>query len=842
VALKDLVSDLSNFNGRSQYDGLDSQIENGVDYFPNDDAPGFTPKTDLESLYKKANSVVPPNISGFVPASDGQLSQTWGSTFPTQFKDGFLPIANAVSKYNPPKNTLTHLIEPNISSGPEESIFEPTFNLIPGKGTKQLLAIAHGSNFTSILSYFYNDKIKGLGPSKTLTIAPNLTTGPTQPLWIPGLDDVPQIPKAHGSDFMVTPIKGFISRYDGESIGAGSQTFSVARVPHTINNSLANQNANYTTAKNEGPFTGVSNFSVDTMKSIYNDSSDIEDLFKFKDGFGRDTFKNVPSGINENGNFGTTDFRTIANKGPFKGNTTHPIILRKPGSNWDNVLTESVIGGTPGNLIAGVLGVVGLLTRTSVGLADKSRVFRFMISSKGIAFVAKQFAFQALNPTLESKIYNPLSTLGIAGASDLLNGDLRGLLRAAGSFLFPTHVERHLPNPFMRGASRYEEALELTGGRLEFQSKAFGGLPPLNIPILPDGLKTGNSAADNFTQEKLREIAVKGYNAVSSATSAITFGKVNPNKYLFPISSAPKSLEGGRPSFIGGLDLAPADTLKAIEKYKLGQTQGGVTFNKQVTIMEEGRTPTSKVKTHIVDNYSLLMNKAKGDQDGHEKYFSRRNRKASKINRDIGQQKDGNGSVDKINMIPYKNDYGDLKDFIKFRFYDITNDKFIIFRAILEAITDTVTPNYSEENYIGRPDKVFVYQNVDRSISFTFSIYPKTKQEFPVLIEKLNHLVGLCYPTFSQTERMQAPFMELTMGDMFVDTPGILTGLTVTVEEASTWELDEGLQFPHFIKAACEFRHIGKYIPDATGKHYDLPSIQEVERGLTVAPQQTTAG
>ena len=80
------------------------------------------------------------------------------------------------------------------------------------------------------------------------------------------------------------------------------------------------------------------------------------------------------------------------------------------------------------------------------------------------------------------------------------------------------------------------------------------------------------------------------------------------------------------------------------------------------------------------------------------------------------------------------------------------------------------------------------------------------------------------------------------MGDMFVDTPGILTGLTVTVEEASTWELDEGLQFPHFIKAACEFRHIGKYIPDATGKHYDLPSIQEVERGLTVAPQQTTAG
>ena len=55
MALKDLVSDLSNFNGRSQYDGLDSQIENGVDYFPDDTsgAKGFTPSTDLLTKYNK---------------------------------------------------------------------------------------------------------------------------------------------------------------------------------------------------------------------------------------------------------------------------------------------------------------------------------------------------------------------------------------------------------------------------------------------------------------------------------------------------------------------------------------------------------------------------------------------------------------------------------------------------------------------------------------------------------------------------------------------------------------------------------------------------------------------
>ena len=59
---------------------------------------------------------------------------------------------------------------------------------------------------------------------------------------------------------------------------------------------------------------------------------------------------------------------------------------------------------------------------------------------------------------------------------------------------------------------------------------------------------------------------------------------------------------------------------------------------------------------------------------------------------------------------------------------------------------------------------------------------------------------------------------------MFVKSPGILDSLTVTVEEATTWEIDEGLQFPHFISCQCDFKYIGKEdnIPVALGKHYDI--------------------
>ena len=92
----------------------------------------------------------------------------------------------------------------------------------------------------------------------------------------------------------------------------------------------------------------------------------------------------------------------------------------------------------------------------------------------------------------------------------------------------------------------------------------------------------------------------------------------------------------------------------------------------------------------------------------------------------------------------------------------------------------------------------------------------------PVLLEKMNYLVGLCYPSYTKGERMITPFMELTMGDMFVDTPGLMESVTVTVEDATTWEIENGLQFPHFISVACTFKHIGKYILAGKGKHYDL--------------------
>ena len=184
--------------------------------------------------------------------------------------------------------------------------------------------------------------------------------------------------------------------------------------------------------------------------------------------------------------------------------------------------------------------------------------------------------------------------------------------------------------------------------------------------------------------------------------------------------------------------------------------------------------------------------------------------------------------VDKVNATPYGLELGDnYKDFIKFKFHDVVNNKPLIFRAILSGISDSVTPEWSGTRYVGRPDQVYIYQGAERKLNFNFEIYPKTKQEFPVLLEKLNYLVGLCYPTYTENHRMIAPFMNLTIGDMFKNSPGFLDSLSIEVNDTSTWEMQEGLQFPKHITCTCSFTYIGRYQPSTLGKHYELNWLQD---------------
>jgi hypothetical protein len=168
-------------------------------------------------------------------------------------------------------------------------------------------------------------------------------------------------------------------------------------------------------------------------------------------------------------------------------------------------------------------------------------------------------------------------------------------------------------------------------------------------------------------------------------------------------------------------------------------------------------------------------------------------------------------------------------DFIPFKFRDVVNGKWIIFRALLSGITDTVTPEWHPERYVGRPDNVYVYQGVTREVAFNFAVYPKTRQELPVLWDKLNYLVGLCYPSFTNSvyPTMINPFIKLTLGDVFHHVPGFLTTLTVSPIENISWELirdpKRGLaRVPMGMNVSLDFTYVGDSMPSQTSPNHYL--------------------
>lgn len=152
---------------------------------------------------------------------------------------------------------------------------------------------------------------------------------------------------------------------------------------------------------------------------------------------------------------------------------------------------------------------------------------------------------------------------------------------------------------------------------------------------------------------------------------------------------------------------------------------------------------------------------------------------------------------DLINQLNYGEDSEnkDFQDLIPFKFYHINEQKWIIFRASLTSLTDNISPEWNSKSYIGRADKLYTYKGADRKINFSFKVMIHSPQELRPVYEKINYLIGLSYPKYRSLNPpignyMEAPFVKLTIGDLFTDVYGILDGsITITYPEDATWEI-----------------------------------------------------
>jgi hypothetical protein len=178
----------------------------------------------------------------------------------------------------------------------------------------------------------------------------------------------------------------------------------------------------------------------------------------------------------------------------------------------------------------------------------------------------------------------------------------------------------------------------------------------------------------------------------------------------------------------------------------------------------------------------------------------------------------GNGLVDGTSLNLDKNGplTGDYPDLIPLQFYDITNSAWIIFRAYIGKFNDSISPTWGSTDIAGRSQPMYYYQKTERKVSFDFQVAATSKHELAPMWQKLNYLVGLCYPSFTPGAypTMINPFIKMTLGDVFHHVPGFISTLGVSPIENITWEIindpKRGLaRVPMGMVVNIEFTYVG---------------------------------
>ena len=465
------------------------------------------------------------------------------------------------------------------------------------------------------------------------------------------------------------------------------------------------------------------------------------------------------------------------NKGLRTGNLgfDEPFIIKDIGN-------SDITAGVDDGLLRG-----GTIFNTLRGVTDTVRLAKFQLTGRGIVFNLKQFLLQSKNARKETRIYNPLS-LGSA-ASPLIQ------------------IPRHVGYPSFPDTPSGD-------GFTDLLRDAAGALDSIETPKYDKERAESENRLLNLTTRNFENDDNAGGNGFF--TSILDTAETVFNDPINVVKSTASKVYNQIPK---SKDEIISLRKKTIDK--ILETGEGTQVNTEVVALQPRETgEILNFATASAETYNLGTGFVRAEG--------------------------GLYSVGVSNQlqVPYGGKFAEIgfantptgklpKDFVKFRIRDAVNGKWIIFPAHLGTITDTVTPEWTTERYIGRPDSVHLYGGAARSVSFDFKVAAFTKQEIPLIQEKMNALVGLAYPTFKKIlsndkeVRPVAPYIYLTIGDMFNNTPGYFNNITLTFEENSVWETDEGFQIPQYFSVSCEFVHVGRYLPQTLGKHYDIPFLKD---------------
>ena len=155
------------------------------------------------------------------------------------------------------------------------------------------------------------------------------------------------------------------------------------------------------------------------------------------------------------------------------------------------------------------------------------------------------------------------------------------------------------------------------------------------------------------------------------------------------------------------------------------------------------------------------------------------------------------------------------------------------FRCTMTGFTDSFNPGWDRIDIMGRPDGAYLYTSFDRQVSFNFTVAALSRSEMIPMWRKLNYLSTYTMPDFIGSARPSGPFMRISIGDLFKNTPGFISSLSYTIPDETTWDIAEDAkvtvnanvnakQLPMAMEVAMSFTIVGDFRPELMGRAYSL--------------------
>jgi hypothetical protein len=179
----------------------------------------------------------------------------------------------------------------------------------------------------------------------------------------------------------------------------------------------------------------------------------------------------------------------------------------------------------------------------------------------------------------------------------------------------------------------------------------------------------------------------------------------------------------------------------------------------------------------------------------------------------------------------------ETKDFIPFYFtgpsqigtgtdQDTGTEEVLVFRNTVGQVTDTFSPSWNSTQILGRADAVHTYNTWGRGVSFDFKVHATSREEMKPMWRKLNYLSSWTAPNYSSGV-MRGGYIRFTLGNMFQETPCFISGLTISTDTDTPWEInlendEEMLQLPHGVNVSMQLTMLMDYRPQWNGRMYSL--------------------